>query len=157
MSRTPPRSIGSRKGLSRAEIAEGIRLIDYWGQGRPKVRSECGEQRPCPFVSCRYNLYLDVKNRRLRLNFPHLTPEQMPWSCALDEAAEYPDGMTLEEIGVRMNITRERVRQLEGQFLVKVRELAPDSLALQQMIDAWETRRETDQGGDVFKLGPLSP
>lgn len=145
MERQPPRSIGGRKGLTREEIREGVELSDYYGQERPKTRDECrGGVRPCPFVSCQYNLYLDTKDRAVRVNFPHLEPVEMKWSCVLDEVESHPDGMTLELIGQRLNITRERVRQLEGAILRKLKRLAEQSDQLQMMIEAWEARRAQD-------------
>jgi len=49
-----------------------------------------GVPRPCPFVSCRHNLYLDVEPNtgEVRLNFPLIEPDEMPAeaSCALDVA-----------------------------------------------------------------------
>src|SRR5258708_1322825 len=31
---------------------------------RPKLRGDCAEgERPCPYVSCKYNLYVDVNPR----------------------------------------------------------------------------------------------
>ena len=81
---------------------------------RPKTRAECvGGPRPCPFVSCKYHLYLDVQARTgaIKLNFPDLEVEEMRESCSLDVADR--GGATLEEVGAIMNLTRERVRQLE--------------------------------------------
>jgi hypothetical protein len=42
--------------------------------------------------------------------------------------AERDGGVTLEEVGTLMNITRERVRQVEGRALVQLRRLAPQAL-----------------------------
>ena len=42
---------------------------------KPKERAECGNgERPCPFVSCKHHLYLDVsaKTGAIKLNFPDL-------------------------------------------------------------------------------------
>lgn len=57
------------------------------------LASGCADvPRPCPFVSCRYNLYLDVAKHGVRLNFPLIQPEQMPAeaSCAIDVAMGGP-------------------------------------------------------------------
>lgn len=88
---------------------------------RPKTRGECeGGVRPCPFVSCKYNLYLDVSDiGSIKLNFPDLEPHELLESCALDVADR--DGATLEEVGDVMNLTRERVRQVERIALATVR------------------------------------
>jgi hypothetical protein len=44
---------------------------------RPRDRSECRSgPRPCPWVGCRYALYVDVlPSGRLKVNFPELAPE----------------------------------------------------------------------------------
>jgi hypothetical protein len=81
---------------------------------RPRTRSECQDgPRPCPFVSCQHHLYLDVSpdTGSIKYNFPDLEPEQLEHSCVLDLAGR--GGMTLEEVGAVMNVTRERIRQLE--------------------------------------------
>ncbi len=81
---------------------------------RPRTRGECeGVSRPCPFVSCKFNLYLDVnaKTGAIKFNFPHLEPDEMKSSCALDVADE--GGNTLLEIGEKLSLVRERVRQIE--------------------------------------------
>jgi len=88
---------------------------------RPRTRAECpppGE--PCPWVSCKHHLYLDVNDRTgsIKLNFPDLEVWELPETCALRVADR--DGATLEEIAALMNLTRERVRQLEGRALRRV-------------------------------------
>ncbi len=86
---------------------------------RPKTRGECCEgPRPCPYVSCRHHNYLDVgKSGSLKFNFPNVEPDELPDSCSLDVADK--GGLTLEQTGVVMNVTRERVRQMEGLALRK--------------------------------------
>lgn len=89
---------------------------------KPKTRADCLSMgRPCPFVSCRYHLYLDVnpKTGSIKLNFPNIEVWEMEESCALDIAER--GGITLEEVGAIMNLTRERVRQLEESALEKVK------------------------------------
>ena len=83
---------------------------------RPRSRGDCvGGERPCCFVSCKFNLYLDVdpQTGSLKLNFPDIGPEEMPAraSCALDVASL--GGTQLEVVGSAMNVTRERARQIE--------------------------------------------
>lgn len=81
---------------------------------RPQVRSDCDKvPRPCPYVGCHYNLYIDVnaKTGSIKFNFPNAEPGDMIASCALDIAEE--GGVILDEIGKSMNLTKERIRQLE--------------------------------------------
>lgn len=85
---------------------------------RPLTRQDCADvPRPCPFVSCRHHLYLDVSPRTgsIKLNFPDLEVEELRESCSLDVAEQGPLGA--EELGAVMNLTRERVRQLEQRGL----------------------------------------
>lgn len=99
--------------------------VEYPDEGqheeRPRTRAECpppGE--PCPWVSCKHHLYLDVNDRTgsIKLNFPDLEVWELPETCALRVTDR--DGATLEEIAALMNLTRERVRQLEGRALRRV-------------------------------------
>ena len=87
----------------------------------PTSRSQCKSgYRPCPFVSCRFHLYLDVtEHGAIRLNFPGQEPWEMKTSCALD-VAEAGEGLTLDALGALLNLTRERARQIESLALAKV-------------------------------------
>jgi hypothetical protein len=89
---------------------------------RPRTRADCENQpRPCPWVSCSHHLYLDVTAAgSLKLNHPHLEVWEMRESCLLDVADR--GGVTLEQVGEIMNLTRERVRQLEVMGLLRARE-----------------------------------
>lgn len=87
---------------------------------RPRTRADCAAApRPCPFVSCRYHLYLDVSPRTgaIKLNFPDLEVWELHRTCALDVAEEGPLGA--EELGLVMNLTRERIRQLQKSGLAR--------------------------------------
>ena len=82
---------------------------------RPRTRAECSqEQRPCPWVSCKHHLYLDInpETGSIKINFPELEPWELKNTCALDVAEK--GGITLEEVGEIMNLTRERIRQVEA-------------------------------------------
>jgi len=111
----------SIRRLSKTELARGKMLYpetDYW---KPKTRSECVDmERPCPFVSCKYHLYVDVHPVRgsIKVNFTDLEVWEMTETCALDIADR--GGITLEEVGEIMNLTRERVRQVETAGLGKL-------------------------------------
>lgn len=88
---------------------------------KPRYRDECADvPRPCPFVSCRYNLYLDVReDGSLKINFPDREPWEMTASCALDLASDGP--RTLDIIGGLMGVSKERARQLERTGTNKLR------------------------------------
>jgi hypothetical protein len=110
------------KRLTREEMRQGALLLPFMDYDRPTARAECaGGERPCPFVSCKYHLYLDVnpETGSIKLNFPHLEVWDMGDTCALDVADR--GGITLEEVGEIMNLTRERIRQVEVRGLLKLK------------------------------------
>ena len=112
---------------------------------RPRVRGDCAEgERPCPYVSCKYNLYVDVNPRTgsVKMNFPDKELWELAETCALDVADK--QGITLEEVGVIMNLTRERVRQLEMRGLIKLRVLCDDEPKSQAQIDAARAALDQD-------------
>lgn len=125
----------SVKRMTKREIEIGRMLYpetDYW---KPRTRNECVDgPRPCPFVSCQHHLYLDVSARTgaIKLNFPDLEVWEMNETCALDVADR--GGTTLEDVGAIMNLTRERIRQVEVKALAKLEALR-DMLALRDYID----------------------
>jgi len=94
---------------------------------RPKTRADCANiPRPCPFVSCRFNLYLDVSpdTGAIKLNHPDKDPWDVGESCCLDVADR--EGVTLEEAGEALGVTRERARQLEQKAIAKAQRARPD-------------------------------
>jgi hypothetical protein len=125
----------SVKRMTKRELEIGRLLFpetDYW---KPRTRAECTEgPRPCPFVSCKHHLYIDVSPRTgaIKLNFPDLEVWDLGESCALDVADR--GGTTLEDVGAIMNLTRERIRQVEVKALAKLEALR-DMMALREYVD----------------------
>lgn len=89
---------------------------------RPRTRGDCQDgPRPCPWVSCRHHLYADtLPSGNLKLNFPDKEPWELEHTCSLDIADD--GGTSLEQVGVALNLVRERVRQIEVIALVKLGE-----------------------------------
>lgn len=86
---------------------------------KPRTRGDCANvQRPCPWVSCKWNLYLDVTaSGSIKFNWPDREPSDVDpaCSCALDVADR--GGVLLEDIARCLNLTRERARQIEEMAL----------------------------------------
>lgn len=104
-----------------AESPEDVELRAELAVSRPATRADCvGGLRPCPFLGCRYHLYLDVnpETGSVKLNFPDTELHEMAETCTLDVADR--QGMTLARVGSLMNLTRERIRQLESQALARL-------------------------------------
>ena len=111
------RRLGGELDPEEAELLKSIEGM------RPRTRAECiNGPRPCLFVSCKHNLYLDVnpETGSIKLNFPDKEIWELEHTCALDVAEK--GGITLEEVGAIMNLTRERIRQVETRGLAKLRE-----------------------------------
>lgn len=121
---------------------------------RPSVRKECADvPRPCPFVSCRHNMYLDISRRGIvQIAHPDLTPDQMDprYSCVLDIADR--GAIVLDRIAEIMGLTRERVRQIEMDALRQVwedesfREFGsePDELPSYDIDAGWEAPEDDE-------------
>lgn len=125
----------SVKRMTKRELEIGRLLYPENGYWKPQTRAECADgPRPCPFVSCKHHLFVDVSARTgaIKLNFPDLDAWEMNESCALDVADR--GGTTLEDVGAIMNLTRERIRQVEVKALAKLEALR-DMLALRDYID----------------------
>jgi hypothetical protein len=125
--RSRPRSKTiAMKRLTREELRLGALLNPPVDIPRPRNRAECTEEaRPCPWVACKHHLYLDVnpETGSIKINFPDLEPWELGETCALDVADR--GGITLEEVGEIMNLTRERIRQVEVRGLLKLKMASP--------------------------------
>lgn len=117
------------KRLTKEELRIGALLYPEKSYWRPATRGECANvARPCPYVSCKYHLYIDVNPRTgsIKINFPDKEVWELQHSCALDVAQQ--GGITLEEVGEILNLTRERIRQVEVRGLMKLKEAGGDEL-----------------------------
>jgi hypothetical protein len=126
---------------------------------RPQTRKDCelGE-RPCPYVGCRHHLAVHVNGASISHSGGHkrgsktieerIKPDTsiegwsddmldvldvMPQTCALDVADM--GGIHLASIGRLLGLSRERVRQIEADGLVKLRKRI-DSDDLGGLLDA---------------------
>jgi Sigma-70, region 4 len=125
--RTRPRSKTiAMKRLTREELRVGAMMYPPVDVPRPSTREQCRQDvRPCPWVACKHHLYLDInpETGSIKINFPDLEPWELQNTCALDVAER--GGITLEEVGEIMNLTRERIRQVEVRGLLKLKMGSP--------------------------------
>jgi hypothetical protein len=144
--RTRPRSKTiAMKRLTREELRVGAMMYPPVDIPRPTSREECrGEARPCPWVACKHHLYLDInpETGSIKINFPDLEPWELKHTCALDVAER--GGITLEEVGEIMNLTRERIRQVEVRGLLKLKMGSPsqDELGAELLAQAALAKKE---------------
>jgi Sigma-70, region 4 len=125
----------SVKRMTKRELEIGRLLYPESEYEKPHARIQCLDgPRPCPFVSCKHHLFIDVSPRTgaIKLNFPDLEVWDMGESCALDVADR--GGTTLEDVGAIMNLTRERIRQVEVKALARLEALR-DMMALREYVD----------------------
>ena len=137
----------SVKRLSKRDMDAGAAMyperpgVDYQ---RPRTFADCdaadlGASVPCPFVSCKHHVALDVNERAgsIKSNFPDCDPDEIPHTCTLRVAER--GGATLDDVAAVMNLTRERVRQIQDIALAKIRHALGDA-AVRDLIDASEDR-----------------
>lgn len=83
---------------------------------RPRTRGECeGGPRPCPWVGCRHNLYLEVTpagSLLLRNQQQEVWDVDPGHSCALD-VADQRGGLTGVELAEILGVSRQRAAQIE--------------------------------------------
>lgn len=156
----PPKKTLAVRRITQQELAAGRDELRELGADapydRPQTRADCARiPRPCPYIACKYNLYLDVSETgSIILNFPHLQPHQMnpKQSCALDLAERGP--MTLEDIAVVTNLTRERIRQVELKALIRRARPAAIAMGLgPEDAAAVGARHQVGPGADLEETG----
>lgn len=133
----------SIKRLSKREMAVGAMAYPE-PTARPRTRAACPpDAAECAHVSCAMHLALDVHplTGSIKINvpfthdadgMPDLDLDALPHRCAL--AAAEAGGMTLEDVGAAMNLTHERIRQLEDLALAKLR-CAPLTGILEEFVE----------------------
>jgi hypothetical protein len=140
----------SIRGTDKAALARDRLLYPEAVYGRPLCRRDCKNvPRPCPYVGCKYHLYLDVNEDTgsIKLNHPGIEVWEMKVSCALD-VAEY-GGMTLDAVGKLMNLSRERIRQLECKMAEVILELDRENDSLLEWYYGKISQREGAPNSEV--------
>lgn len=149
------------------ELSRVVRLpvVDYpTDVERPKTRGDCVDgPRPCPWVSCRHHLAIEVTRSALanesspdsvKFIFPGVELEDMNDTCSLDVADA--GGVSLDAAALTMNVTRERLRQIESKALARIRGEVSSSASLSRdERDAF--REESDVLADFAPTGPVTP
>lgn len=122
-----------------------------WGMRRPKVYGDCiGRPLPCPWVACKYHTLIDVSPKTGTITINSATGARKPgrrhlptWAtktdhseARIDEIVEVLEASadscvlhivrgdkasTLEVIGEVLNVSRERIRQIEERALMQLR------------------------------------
>ena len=141
------------RDLPKRDLERGRMLYPETGHSKPASRGECvaGEnaQRPCPFVSCKHHLYLDVNRETgsIKINFPigveadgledvATALELMPATCSLDVSSVGEHA--LEELGALLNLTREAVNNIEHVALDELCETRAMRDRLRKLLDHFE-------------------
>ncbi len=112
---------------------------------RPRMRGDCIDgPRPCPWVGCRYHLYLDVTpGGGIKFNRPDVAPdelEKMTATCALDVADR--GEQTYYALPGLMNMTRPGAYKLALAALDKLKQSGEK---LREAWDYLETVLERDE------------
>lgn len=129
-----PQSLGTAT-LTREERL--FKRLDEWNVegetfGPPKTFGECATKGPCIHVGCRHHNYLEVTGNVVKLNFPHIGPEEMKEPCSLRVAIRaakrmkprgpHGEAMSHQEVSEHLGLTAERTRQIEGGVLKQIKE-----------------------------------
>jgi hypothetical protein len=149
----------SRKALNRelrqqralGLVDDGADLVELYAL-RPRTRGDCEDgERPCPWVSCRHHLAYDVHERTgsIKENFPGREVWELPQTCALDVADE--GGITLEAVAATLNLTRERVRQMETRAIAALKAGVEAPPALQETTAMEPVRHLPPSGAEILR------
>lgn len=132
------RSITLSGKIKPHERATDDELEDLLLEQRPKTWADCQDgPRPCPWVSCKHHLYIEVNPVTGSVQFPfgHLEIDQLKHTCSIDAALDGP--FTLEEVGELTNRTKERVRQIETKALTAFKAAGGSPSMIALTFDTW--------------------
>src|SRR5882672_8258241 len=79
--------------ISKEQLRREAEELKDFHYERPKTRTECKDgERPCPYVACKYHLFLDVnpETGSIKMNFPGSELAEMKETCVLDIADKGP-------------------------------------------------------------------
>lgn len=130
-----PQSLGSARPNREERL---FKRLDEWNNdadgatyGPPPTFGDCPPKgSPCPHFGCRHHAGLEVDGDIVKLNFPGREVDEIPETCTLRVAneGERKKGnkgelgnpvMSCEEVAEMLNVTAERVRQIEGEAKTK--------------------------------------
>lgn len=104
----------------RIEILERRKGGEEVSEGKEDTVDGPNCERPCPWVTCRHHLYLDISaDGSIKVNFPGVEVEDLEESCSLDVADRGEN--TLKQVGDILDLTRERIRQIESRGILRLR------------------------------------
>jgi len=125
-----PRSLGPQhmtaveRAQMKADVAELRRARVY--AKRPKTFGEC-QPGPCPWMTCRHHLKYDIDDATgiIKDMWPGRDFDEMPETCSLRVAARIGaragEPLSLGKVGAFLNLTMQRVAQIEAEAQAKVR------------------------------------
>lgn len=139
------------------DLSEELAMLD---QRRPKTRADCHptrqalvahlpaghpyrEHAPCPFVSCRHHLHLDVHDRGDLAGVIEFRPAEhvsIEHTCALDVADK--GGLRREEMPGVLGVSEDRTRDFEQKLYRRLREDG----AIRQIADEMGLSMDHDEG-----------
>ena len=97
---------------------ELLRHLPRYARKPPATRAECPTARPCPHLTCKYNLITDLSGDGKSGNYRVRNLFRGGNNCALDQATR--GGMTIVEVAAEMGITHQRVDAIETDALRKL-------------------------------------